>query len=74
VGYAGHGLFPPCGFDLYDSKTAVVGVVGGAAYYNDPDDVARYVEMLAKLEGLAVYGDEVRQLLDDLATGYRATA
>lgn len=64
-------VFPPCGFDLYDSKTAVVGVVGGAAYYNDPDDVTRYVAMLAKLEELAVYGDEVRQLLADLTARYR---
>ena len=55
-----------CGFDLYDNRTAVVGAVGGAAYYNDPDDVARYVTMLAEPEQLAVFGDEVRELLAGL--------
>ena len=60
-------VFPPCGFDVYDSRTVVVGVVGGAAYYTDPGDVSRYIEMLTKLEALAVYGDDVRALLVELA-------
>ena len=42
------------------------------AHYTDPGDVGRYLEMLGKLEALAVYGDEVRQLLADLAAQYRA--
>jgi hypothetical protein len=49
---------------LRTGTAAVVGVVGGAAYYNDLADVAGYV---AKLETLAVYGDAVRQLLAHLA-------
>ncbi len=36
----------PCGFDLYEEHTVVVGVIGGSAYYNDPADVAGYVAML----------------------------
>lgn len=64
-------VFPPCGFDLYDEHTAVVGVVGGSAYYNDPADVARYVAMLAALERLAVFGDAARGELRQIADQYR---
>ncbi|MGH3821444.1 MAG: helix-turn-helix domain-containing protein [Pseudonocardiaceae bacterium] len=64
-------VFPPCGFDLYDEHTAVVGVIGGSAYYNDPADVARYVVMLAALEHLAVFGDEARAELRHIADKYR---
>ncbi|MGH3777470.1 MAG: Scr1 family TA system antitoxin-like transcriptional regulator [Pseudonocardiaceae bacterium] len=65
-------VFPPCGFDLYDEHTVVVGVVGGSAYYNDPADVARYVAMLAALERLAIRGDEARAELRRVADEYRA--
>lgn len=64
-------VFPPCGFGLYDERTAVVGVVGGAAYYSDPTDVAQYVTMLAALRDLAVFGDEARELLTSMAERYR---
>jgi len=64
-------VFPPCGFDLYDEHTAVVGVIGGSAYYNDPADVARYVAMLAALERLAVFGDAARGALRKIADQYR---
>ncbi|HEU0087989.1 MAG TPA: helix-turn-helix transcriptional regulator [Pseudonocardiaceae bacterium] len=67
-------VFPPCGFDLYDEHTVVVGVVGGAAYYNDPADVARYLAMLTALEGLAVFGDEARAELRLIAAKYRRLA
>lgn len=63
-------VFPPCGFDLYDERTAVVGVVGGAAYYSDLDDVTKYVTMLAKLEQLAMFGDDARRLLRAMADEY----
>ena len=67
-------VFPPCGFDVYDSRTVVVGVVGGAAYYNDPDDVARYLAMLDELEQLAVYDEAMRDLLLGLVAEYRRSA
>ena len=66
------GVFPPCGFDLYDEHTVVVGVVGGSAYYNDPADVARYVAMLTSLERHALFGDEARTELRRVADKYRA--
>ncbi len=64
-------VFPPCGFDLYDQHTVVVGVVGGSAYYNDPADVMRYVAMLAALERLAFFGDEARAELRRITHKYR---
>jgi hypothetical protein len=60
-------VFPPCGFDLYDGRTAVVGVVGGAAYYTDPDDVGRYERMFSELERVAVFDADAGALLDELA-------
>ncbi|MGH3898933.1 MAG: DUF5753 domain-containing protein [Pseudonocardiaceae bacterium] len=65
-------VFPPCGFDLYDEHTVVVGVVGGSAYYNDPADVARYVAMLTALERLAFFGDGARAELRRVADKHRA--
>ncbi|MGH3673845.1 MAG: Scr1 family TA system antitoxin-like transcriptional regulator [Pseudonocardiaceae bacterium] len=65
-------VFPPCGFDLYDEHTVVVGVLGGSAYYNDPADTARYVAMSTALKRLAVFGDKVRAELQRIADRYRA--
>jgi len=65
-------VFPPSGFDIYDNRTAVVGNVGGAAYFNDPADVEKFVTMHHALEALAVFGDEVRALLVRVAAEYRA--
>jgi transcriptional regulator with XRE-family HTH domain len=67
-------VFPPCGFDVYDARTVVVGVVGGAAYYNDPDDVARYLAMLDELEQLAVYDEAMHDLVLGLVAEYRRSA
>jgi hypothetical protein len=64
--------FPPCGFDLYDEHTVVVGVVGGSAYYNDPADIARYVTMLGALERFAVFEEKARAELRCIADKYRA--
>lgn len=64
-------VFPPCGFELYDARTVSVGVVGGAAYYTDPDDVARYVAMLDALKELAVFDDAASTVFAEAATAYR---
>lgn len=64
-------VFPPCGFDIYDDTTVVVGVVGGAEYYNDRKRVALYVKMFTQLEQLAVFGDEARAELQRIADEYR---
>lgn len=63
--------FPPCGFDVYDQNTVVVGVFGGSTYHNDPADVARLVAMFAALEEMASYGDDARAELRRIAKEYR---
>lgn len=66
--------FPPCGFDLYDETTVVVGVFGGSTYHNDPTEVPRLVAMLTALEGMAVWDDDARAELRRVAEQYRAAA
>jgi len=66
VGHAGHGV-PAVRLRCLRLPDRRGRVVGGAAYYTDPGDVSRYIEMLTKLEALAVYGDDVRALLVELA-------
>lgn len=67
-------VYPPSGFQIYDSRTAVVGMVAGAAYYNDPADVAQYVAMLGELERLAVFDDAARAVFLEAAAIYRGGA
>lgn len=64
--------FPPCGFDVYDEATVVVGVFGGSTYHNDPTDVARLVAMFTALEGMAMWDDQARAELWRVAEQYRA--
>ena len=64
-------VYPSSGFELYDGRTVAVGSPTGAQFQNDPADVDRYAGMLAALEGLAVFGDAVRELLGRAASGYR---
>jgi hypothetical protein len=65
-------VFPPCGFDLYDDRTAVVGFPNGAQFFSDAADVQPYLDMTKALLGLAVFHDEARAILQAAAAGYRA--
>jgi hypothetical protein len=67
-------VYPSSGFDLYDRRTAMVGLVSGARLLNRTDEVKRYVTMLGALEGMAVFDDDARALLDRVATKYRSMA
>lgn len=64
--------FPPCGFDIYDQATVVVGVFGGSTYHNDPGDVTQLMAMFTELMGMAVFGDDARAELQRIAGKYRA--
>ena len=64
-------VYPSSGFELYDGRTVAVGSPTGAQFQNDPADVDRYAKLLAALEGLAVFGDAVRELLGRAASEYR---
>jgi hypothetical protein len=43
----------------------------GAVFLDDPGDVAHYEAQFAQVDALALYGDDVRELLRRLADGYR---
>lgn len=62
------------GFDIYDDSTAIVGTRAATAYMTDPADVKAHVDLFAELEALAVFGDEARVLLAEVATDYRKDA
>lgn len=65
-------VYPSSGFELYDNRTAVVGSPSGARFSNDATDVAMYLDVLAKLELLAVFDDDARAQLTEMASTYRA--
>ncbi|MFR9802561.1 Scr1 family TA system antitoxin-like transcriptional regulator [Pseudonocardia sp. RS010] len=63
--------FPQNAFDLHDEKSLVLGTSGGVAVTQDPHTVRRHVDLLRRLEALAVYGDEARAILIRTAESYR---
>lgn len=63
---------PMHGFDLFDERAAVVGTETATAILTSPPDVAAYAKLLGDLEGLAVFGDEARSILTDMANRYRS--
>lgn len=65
------GVFPLHGFDIYDQATVIVGTTAATAILTDPRDVKAHRGLLAKLEPLAVYGDEARTVLRRVADQYR---
>jgi transcriptional regulator with XRE-family HTH domain len=62
---------PLNGWEMYDERLAIIGTITATAILDEPSDVAVYVEMFEKLEGLAVYDDQARDLLATLAERYR---
>lgn len=58
------------GFHLYDD-VAVVGIELGAATFDDPDDVEYFRRVFREYHQAATSGDQARELLLDLASGYR---
>lgn len=60
------------GFHLYDQRAVMVGTKTATALIDDPTDLITYETLFSRIEQLAVYGDECRDLLSDLAADYRA--
>lgn len=60
------------GFNLYDTRAVIVGTTTATAYIVDAPDVAAYDVLFGELEKLAVYGDDARALLGEIADDYRA--
>jgi transcriptional regulator with XRE-family HTH domain len=64
--------FPVHGFRLFDDRLVVIGKRHGAELIGDQATVRIYVEWFAQLEGLAVFGDEAREVIAAVAASYRA--
>lgn len=62
---------PMTGFHIFAGPQVMVGTDTGTALLNDPDRVAPYVAWFERLEGRAVYGEEMRALLGRIAADYR---
>lgn len=64
-------VFPMHGFDIYDERAVIVGTLTTTAVINEAADVRRHLDMLAAVEKLAVFGDDARAVLADIADEYR---
>lgn len=62
------------GFHIYDDTTVVVGLQVAAATLSDPGDVEHFRGLFDRLAGLAVWGDEARAVLAEIARGHRSRA
>ncbi|MDQ3760882.1 MAG: helix-turn-helix domain-containing protein [Actinomycetota bacterium] len=61
-------------FHLYDTHTVIVGTESGTAFITDPVEVRAYDCRFAELEGVAVFGDEAREVFTRIAGEYRDLA
>jgi transcriptional regulator with XRE-family HTH domain len=59
------------GFQIYDERVVTVSVLTGNATITDPLDVREYLNLFAKLETLALYGDPLGDLLLRVADEHR---
>ncbi|MGI8814540.1 MAG: helical backbone metal receptor [Pseudonocardia sp.] len=66
------GPVPLNGWEMYDDRLVIVGTVTATATLDQPGDVAAYQAMFDKLERLAVYDDDARAILAQVANRYRA--
>jgi transcriptional regulator with XRE-family HTH domain len=58
-------------FTVYDDRIATAETFGGVIMMRDPRDVAYHLELFAFFERYAVFGDEVRKLLEQYARDLR---
>ena len=65
-------VFPMHGWDLHDERAVIYGTVDATAVLTEPRDVRRYVELTDQISNLAVFDDEVRELLARVAARYRS--
>lgn len=56
---------------MYDQRGVTVGLVSTIALFTNPQDVAAYGDMFEKLEAMAVFDDEAREVFVRLADEYR---
>jgi hypothetical protein len=58
-------------FTVYDDRIVTAETFGGAIMMRDPRDVAYHLELFAFFERYAIFGDEVRKLLEQYAVTFR---
>ena len=61
-------------FTVYDDRIATAETFGGVIMMRDPRDVAYHLELFAFFERYAVFGDDVRKLLDKYAHAMRGAS
>jgi hypothetical protein len=66
-------VFAPHGFGMYDSRGVCIGTKTATALTTEPRDVADYEALFDELELMAVFNDDVRELLRATADSYRAS-
>jgi transcriptional regulator with XRE-family HTH domain len=64
--------FPLHAWDIYDRRAVSYGTVDATAILTEPRDVEKYAVLFETLASSAVYDDEARAVLADLAHRYRA--
>lgn len=62
------------GWDIYDERAVSYGSAEATAILTERRDVDRYMEMFAMVEAMAVFGEQARELLTEIADCYRARA
>lgn len=67
-------VFALHGFHIYDERTVVFGTETATAFLSGPADVATYSELFTALEAAAVYDDEARAQLIEVAGQFRDLA
>lgn len=63
--------FPLHGFTIYDRTVSVVESLTGDMTLTDPGELAAHLQTFEAFAGVAVYGDELRELLRTIADDYR---
>ncbi|GAA4599092.1 helix-turn-helix transcriptional regulator [Planotetraspora phitsanulokensis] len=66
--------FPLHGFTIYDGTTSVVEALTGDVTHLDPGDITMHMETFDAFAAAAVYGDELRDLLGEIAADFRELA
>ncbi|MCE6998792.1 helix-turn-helix transcriptional regulator [Saccharothrix sp. S26] len=59
------------GFQVYDERVVTLSVLTGNATITDPHDVREYLALFGRLERLAVRGDALEDLLDNISRDHR---
>ena len=63
---------PPSAFHLYGDRVAEAGTDVGTTFLDERPDVEMYRALFDRLDAIAVYGNEARSLLDEIARSYRS--